>query len=100
MSEKKPNEDAKGKDVPLEEIVTEVNRVPLWDPEHDDVLVCRQVRQETHDVKTFVFSAREPRAFRFYPGQFMTFELPVEAWSRVATRYRHRPHGLIVWKSR
>ena len=78
MNEKNPNEDAKGKDQPVEEIVTEVNRVPLWDPEHDDVLVCRQVRQETHDVKTFVFSAREPRAFRFYPGQFMTFELPVE----------------------
>lgn len=78
MNEKNPNEDTKGKDQPVEEIVTEVNRVPLWDPEHDDVLVCRQVRQETHDVKTFVFSAREPRAFRFYPGQFMTFELPVE----------------------
>lgn len=57
---------------------TEATRVPLWDPEVDDILVCRQVRQETHDVKTFIFSAREPRAFRFYPGQFMTFELPVE----------------------
>jgi ferredoxin-NADP reductase len=57
---------------------TEATRIPLWDPEVDDILVCRQVRQETHDVKTFVFSAREPRAFRFYPGQFMTLELPVE----------------------
>ncbi|WP_236637957.1 FAD-binding oxidoreductase [Mangrovicoccus ximenensis] len=57
---------------------TEATRIPLWDPERDDTLVCRQVRQETHDVKTFVFSGREPRAFRFYPGQFMTFELPVE----------------------
>ncbi len=60
------------------EQLTEATRVPLWDPEQDDILVCRQVRQETHDVKTFVFSGREPRAFRFYPGQFMTFELPVE----------------------
>ncbi|ARE38608.1 Flavodoxin reductases (ferredoxin-NADPH reductases) family 1 [Rhodovulum sp. P5] len=58
--------------------ITEATRVPLWDPEQDDILVCRQVRQETHDVKTFVFSAREPRAFRFYPGQYMTFDLPVE----------------------
>ncbi|SDQ75523.1 hybrid-cluster NAD(P)-dependent oxidoreductase [Pseudovibrio sp. Tun.PSC04-5.I4] len=57
---------------------TEATRVPYWDPELDDVLVCRQVRQETHDVKTFLFSAREPRDFRFYPGQHMTFELPVE----------------------
>jgi len=61
-----------------EEKLTEVTRVPLWDPEYDDVRVCRKVRQETHDVKTFVLSGREPRAFRFYPGQFMTFELPVE----------------------
>ncbi|NIZ02940.1 hybrid-cluster NAD(P)-dependent oxidoreductase [Thalassospira lucentensis] len=63
---------------PGEEILTEATRVPLWDPENDDVLVCRQVRQETHDVKTFVFSGREPRDFRYSPGQFMTFELPVE----------------------
>ena len=61
-----------------DENFTEATRIPLWDPENDDVLVWRQVRQETHDVKTFVFSAREPRAFRFYPGQYMTFELPVE----------------------
>ena len=61
-----------------EEMLTEATRVPLWDPEYDDVLVCRQVRQETHDVKTFVFSGREPRDFRYYPGQFMTFELPIE----------------------
>lgn len=57
---------------------TEATRIPLWDPERDDALVCRKVRQETHDVKTFTFSAREPREFRFMPGQFMTFELPVE----------------------
>jgi ferredoxin-NADP reductase len=61
-----------------QEILTEASGVPLWDPEVDDTLVCRQVRQETHDVKTFVFSGREPRDFRFYPGQFMTFELPVD----------------------
>ncbi len=59
-----------------EEKLTEATRVPLWDPEVDDVLVCRQVRQETHDVKTFVFSGREPRTFQYLPGQHMTFELP------------------------
>ncbi|AJE49131.1 hybrid-cluster NAD(P)-dependent oxidoreductase [Celeribacter indicus] len=69
---------AQGGKVQREETFTEATRVPLWDPEHDDVLVCRQVRQETHDVKTFVFSAREPRTFQFSPGQYMTFELPVE----------------------
>ncbi|SFJ81297.1 hybrid-cluster NAD(P)-dependent oxidoreductase [Celeribacter neptunius] len=63
---------------PSNEKLTEATGVPPWDPEVDDTLVCRHVRQETHDVKTFVFSAREPRDFRFYPGQHMTFELPVD----------------------
>ncbi len=48
---------------------------PLWDPERDERLVCVDVRQETHDVRTFVFAPVEPRLFRFLPGQFMTFEL-------------------------
>src|SRR3954470_13570241 len=48
-----------------------------WDAETDDVLVCRLVRDETHDVKTFVFSAREPRPFRYKPGQFLTLDLPI-----------------------
>jgi ferredoxin-NADP reductase len=48
-----------------------------WDAETDDVLVCRLVRDETHDVKTFVFSAREPRLFRYKPGQFLTLDLPI-----------------------
>ncbi len=51
--------------------------LPEWDPDVDDVLVCRQVRDETHDVKTFVFSARQPCLFRFRPGQFLTLDLPI-----------------------
>src|SRR4051812_45151945 len=51
--------------------------LPGWNAETDDVLVCRQVRDETHDVKTFVFSAREPRLFRYKPGQFLTLDLPI-----------------------
>jgi ferredoxin-NADP reductase len=51
--------------------------LPEWNPEADDVLVCRQVRQETHDVATFVFSGRTPCAFRFKPGQFLTLELRI-----------------------
>ena len=50
--------------------------LPGWDAETDDVLVCRLVRDETHDVKTFVFSAREPRLFRYKPGQFLTLRPP------------------------
>jgi ferredoxin-NADP reductase len=51
--------------------------LPGWDAETDDVLVCRLVRDETHDVKTFVFSTREPRLFRYKPGQFLTLDLPI-----------------------
>ena len=46
-----------------------------WDAETDDVLVCRQVRRETHDVKTFVLGAAQPALFRYRPGQFLTFDL-------------------------
>ncbi|MBO1325007.1 hybrid-cluster NAD(P)-dependent oxidoreductase [Acetobacter sp. TBRC 12305] len=50
---------------------------PVWNPETDEVLHCRAVIQETHDVRTFVFTAPEPRRFLFRPGQFLTFVLPV-----------------------
>jgi len=50
---------------------------PPWDGDRDDTLVCRAVRQETHDVKTFVFSAPAPRLFRYAPGQFITLELDI-----------------------
>jgi glycine betaine catabolism B len=48
-----------------------------WDPESDVVLICRRVWNETPDVKTFVFSAAEPRRFDFQPGQFMTWEFEI-----------------------
>ncbi|MEK0083002.1 2Fe-2S iron-sulfur cluster-binding protein [Benzoatithermus flavus] len=51
--------------------------LPTWDPEHDDVLICRQVRQETHDVKTFVLEPRTASLFRFKPGQFLTFDFEI-----------------------
>jgi ferredoxin-NADP reductase len=56
---------------------THLGALPDWDSQADDVLICRQIRQETHDVRTFVFSARESCAFRFLPGQFLTLELPI-----------------------
>ncbi|SNB51401.1 Ferredoxin-NADP reductase [Arboricoccus pini] len=53
-------------------------RPPVWSSEEDDILLCRAVIQETHDVRTFVFSARQPRSFRYEPGQFLTFELEID----------------------
>lgn len=56
----------------------EQGALPLWDSEADDVLVCRAIRQETHDVKTFVFSGRAPRLHAYKPGQFVTLDLTID----------------------
>ncbi len=58
--------------------LTAADETPPWDPDRDDTLVCRAVRVETHDVKTFVFSGRSPCRFRFKPGQFITLDVPVD----------------------
>jgi ferredoxin-NADP reductase len=51
---------------------------PLWQPGEDDTFECVQVRNETHDVKTFVFKAVPARQFRYLPGQFITLELQID----------------------
>ncbi|WP_233805528.1 hybrid-cluster NAD(P)-dependent oxidoreductase [Paraburkholderia sp. HP33-1] len=48
-----------------------------WSSDADDTLVCCQVRNETHDVKSFFFRAPSGRAFVFEPGQFITLELEI-----------------------
>jgi ferredoxin-NADP reductase len=50
---------------------------PPWSSDRDETLRCVQVRQETHDVKTFVLAADGPRSFRYLPGQFITLELDI-----------------------
>lgn len=54
---------------------------PVWDCEEDDRLICRAIYPETHDIKTFVFTPPEPRQFVFAPGQFLTFDFPVDGGS-------------------
>ncbi len=49
-----------------------------WNSDTDETLVCCQVRQETHDVKSFFFRAPSERAFVFEPGQFITLELDID----------------------
>jgi ferredoxin-NADP reductase len=51
--------------------------LPLWDCEADDELHCAAVRDETADVKTFVFTASKPCRFAYTPGQFLTFDFPI-----------------------
>ena len=52
--------------------------IPVWRGDDDSPLVVRRVIDETADVKTFVFSAREPRLFDYQPGQFLTFDFEIE----------------------
>lgn len=49
----------------------------VWNDDRDDTLRCVLVRQETHDVRTFVLAANAPRSFRYLPGQFITLELEI-----------------------
>lgn len=51
--------------------------LPLWDPEADDALVVRAIRQETADVKSFLLAPRTPCRFHYDPGQFVTLELEI-----------------------
>lgn len=48
-----------------------------WSSDLDETLRCIHIRQETHDVKTFVLAADAPRSFRYLPGQFITLELDI-----------------------
>ncbi|MFK3779597.1 2Fe-2S iron-sulfur cluster-binding protein [Agrobacterium sp. NPDC089420] len=49
----------------------------VWDPEHDDTLVCVDVHQETHDVKSFTFASPHGKRFDFEGGQYFLFDFPV-----------------------
>ncbi|RST45388.1 hybrid-cluster NAD(P)-dependent oxidoreductase [Variovorax sp. DXTD-1] len=48
-----------------------------WSADQDESLRCVHIRQETHDVKTFVLAADGARQFRYLPGQFITLELDI-----------------------
>ncbi|MFM0640278.1 hybrid-cluster NAD(P)-dependent oxidoreductase [Paraburkholderia metrosideri] len=71
-----------------------------WNSDTDETLVCCQVRQETHDVKSFFFRAPSGRAFVFEPGQFITLELEIdgEAVNRCYTISSPptRPHTISI----
>jgi len=76
-------------------------RLPsLWDSDVEESLQCCQVRQETHDVKSFFFRSLAGHAFQFSPGQFLTLELDVDG-QRVNRCYTissppTRPHTLSI----
>lgn len=49
-----------------------------WDTETDDQLVCLDVHEETHDVRTFTFACPEGKRFTFEAGQYFLFEPAIE----------------------
>lgn len=63
-------------------------------------LVCCEVRQETHDVKSFLFKAADNSQFKFLPGQFITLELNINGElinrSYTISSPPTRPHTLSI----
>lgn len=52
-----------------------------WPSHEQRTLVCCRVLDETHDVRTFVFSSEEGQPFSFEPGQFITVSTEVDGQS-------------------
>jgi len=50
---------------------------PAWGPD-DEWLECVRVRDETHDVRSFVLRPVQARSFRYRPGQFITLSLDID----------------------
>ncbi|WP_156802237.1 hybrid-cluster NAD(P)-dependent oxidoreductase [Leeia oryzae] len=64
------------------------------------LLICRSVKAETHDVKTFTFSTIDYEKFYFEPGQFLTLELDMEG-EKVSRCYTissppTKPHTIAI----
>lgn len=51
--------------------------LPTWHTDNDNTLICCQIRNETHDVKSFFFRPVKPSLFQYLPGQFITLELVI-----------------------
>jgi ferredoxin-NADP reductase len=49
-----------------------------WAEKSRQVVRCRRVINETHDVKTFVFSAASGHMFSFSAGQFLILHLAIK----------------------
>ena len=52
--------------------------VSVWGESDHSTLVCRQVQDITHDVKTFLFEPAHPALFQYEPGQFVTLQLQID----------------------
>ena len=50
----------------------------VWGETDSSTLICRQVQDITHDVRTFLFESVEPSLFQHEPGQFITLQLEID----------------------
>lgn len=66
--------------IPAVHQVAHPSTLSCWgDAEDESVLVCRHVRDISHDVKNLTFATKGDRhLFHFEPGQFVTLRLPVD----------------------
>ena len=53
----------------------------VWGETDSSTLVCRQIQDITHDVKTFLFEPAQPALFQHEPGQFVTLQLQIDGRS-------------------
>lgn len=49
-----------------------------WRDDLDDTLVCAEVADVTHDVRSFVLRPAQPAAYRFQPGQHLTLTVEMD----------------------
>ena len=54
------------------------SNLTVWGETDSSTLVCRQVHDVTHDVKTFLFEPAQPALFHHEPGQFITLQLQID----------------------
>ena len=68
-----------GASSPLDDALSALagNPAAAWDPAEEAELVCRAVRDETHDIRTFLLASPLGRIFRYQPGQYLTLELDI-----------------------
>ena len=67
----------------MDSVVSPSNR-KYWNPDVDSELLCVDVHQETHDVKTFTFVSDEGKHIAFSAGQYFAFD--IETRDEVETR--------------
>jgi ferredoxin-NADP reductase len=63
---------------PAEQVPGHPSGLAVWGEGDGSTLVCRQVQDITHDVRTFLFEPDRPALFHHEPGQFVTLQLQID----------------------